>query len=180
MSVKVRQYKKRGKSGWEVDILFKWPDGELYRERVKASASSKSGAKSWGEQRQSELLSRGREAVEKKAVPTLKEFAPRYLDEGARANRQKALFRPLKASPLSVSLLEDWTSWGGAGGLLLPWSVLHRATGQGDRPQQHRGSCPGASAGPTVLLAHGVSIRITPRSCRSVLRRKIPPRSQPR
>jgi len=27
--------------------------------------------------------------VEKKAVPTLKEFAPRYLDEGARANRQK-------------------------------------------------------------------------------------------
>ncbi|WP_233610400.1 hypothetical protein [Corallococcus sp. AB049A] len=39
--------------------------------------------------RQSELLSRGRKAVEKKTVPTLKEFAPCYLDEGARANRQK-------------------------------------------------------------------------------------------
>jgi hypothetical protein len=60
MSVKVRQYKKRGKSGWEVDIMFKWPDGELYRERVKAPVGSKSGAKAWGEQRQSELLSRGR------------------------------------------------------------------------------------------------------------------------
>lgn len=89
MSVKVREYKKRGRSGWEVDIMFKWPDGELYRERVKAPVGSKSGAKAWGEQRQSELLSRGRKAVEKKAVPTLKEFAPRYLDEGARANRQK-------------------------------------------------------------------------------------------
>jgi hypothetical protein len=89
MSVKVREYKKRGKSGWEVDIMFKWPDGELYRERVKAPVGSKSGAKSWGEQRQAELLSRGRKAVEKQTVPTLKEFAPRYLDEGARANRQK-------------------------------------------------------------------------------------------
>jgi len=54
---------------------------------VKAPVSSKSGAKVRSEQRQSELLSRGRKAVEKKAVPTLKEFAPRYLDEGASANR---------------------------------------------------------------------------------------------
>jgi len=41
MSVKIREYKKRGKSGWEVDIMFKWPDGELYRERVKAPVGSK-------------------------------------------------------------------------------------------------------------------------------------------
>ncbi|WP_237081175.1 hypothetical protein [Myxococcus xanthus] len=44
--------------------MFKWPDGELYHERVKAPVGSKSGAKAWGEQRQAELLSRGRKAVE--------------------------------------------------------------------------------------------------------------------
>lgn len=90
MSVKVREYKKRGKSGWEVDIMFKWPDGELYRERVKAPVGSKSGAKAWGEQRQAELLARGRKAVdveEKREVPTLKEFATRFIDGDARANR---------------------------------------------------------------------------------------------
>ncbi len=40
MSVKVRQYNKRGKSGWEVDIVLKMPDGEVLRERVKAPVSS--------------------------------------------------------------------------------------------------------------------------------------------
>jgi len=53
MSVKVRRYHKRGKSGWEVDIVLKMPDGEVLRERVKAPVSSKSGAKYWGEQRRS-------------------------------------------------------------------------------------------------------------------------------
>ncbi|WP_181791417.1 hypothetical protein [Myxococcus llanfairpwllgwyngyllgogerychwyrndrobwllllantysiliogogogochensis] len=43
MSVKVREYKKRPRSGWKVDIMFKWPDGKLYRERVKAPVGSKSG-----------------------------------------------------------------------------------------------------------------------------------------
>jgi hypothetical protein len=72
MSMKVRQDKKCGRSGWEVNIMCKWPDDELYRERVKAPVVSKSGAKAWGKQWQFELLSRGRKAVEKKAVPTLK------------------------------------------------------------------------------------------------------------
>ena len=45
MSVKVRRYNKRGKSGWEVDIVLKMPDGKVLRERVKAPVSSKSGAK---------------------------------------------------------------------------------------------------------------------------------------
>jgi integrase len=93
MSVKVRQYKKRGKSGWEVDIMFKWPDGELYRERVKAPVGSKSGAKAWGEQRQAELLARGRqvkkEVKTKREVPTVEEFFPRFIEGYAKANRQK-------------------------------------------------------------------------------------------
>jgi integrase len=108
MSVKVREYKKRGKSGWEVDIMFKWPDGELYRERVKAPVGSKSGAKSWGEQRQAELLARGRKAVDveqKKEVPTLKEFAPRFIDGDARANRQKPSTITSKESLLRLYLL---------------------------------------------------------------------------
>jgi len=45
MSVKVRQYKKRGKSGWEVDIVLRMPNDEVIRERVKAPVTSKSGAK---------------------------------------------------------------------------------------------------------------------------------------
>ncbi|MBL8955726.1 MAG: site-specific integrase [Myxococcaceae bacterium] len=89
MSVKVRKYKRRGEeNGFEVDIAFKWPDGELYRERVKSPVSSKTGARSWGEQRQLELLKRGKELLVPRA-PTLAEFAPRYLDEHVKANRQK-------------------------------------------------------------------------------------------
>ncbi|WP_240360745.1 hypothetical protein [Pyxidicoccus caerfyrddinensis] len=45
MSVKAREYKQRGRSGWVVDIMFKCPDGELNRERVKTPVGSKSGAK---------------------------------------------------------------------------------------------------------------------------------------
>ncbi|MBZ4376074.1 tyrosine-type recombinase/integrase [Corallococcus sp. AS-1-6] len=93
MSVKVREYKKRGKSGWEVDIMFKWPDGELYRERVKAPVGSKSGAKVWGERRQAELLTRGKQVKEemktKREVPTVEEFFPRFIEGYAKANRQK-------------------------------------------------------------------------------------------
>lgn len=89
MSVKVRRYRRRGEeSGYEVDIAFKWPDGEPYRERLKSPVSSKSGARSWGEQRLSELLRRGKEQFVPKP-PTLAEFAPRYLNEQAKANRQK-------------------------------------------------------------------------------------------
>jgi integrase len=108
MSVKVRPYIKRGKSGWEVDIMFKWPDGELYRERVKAPVSSKSGAKAWGEQRQSELLARGKqikEEVKRKAVPTLEEFVPRFIEGYARANRQKPSTIISKESVLRIYLV---------------------------------------------------------------------------
>ena len=92
MSVKVRPY--RGKQGkWEVDIAFDWPDGEYYRERLVAPGSSRSVAQRWGEQRERELLARGKprpeEVRKQREVPTLRAFKQRYLDEFCKAERQK-------------------------------------------------------------------------------------------
>jgi len=103
MSVKVRQYNKRGKSGWEVDIVLKLPDGEVLRERVKAPVSSKSGAKYWGEQREMHLLRMGR--PKRSAAPTVEEFAPRFIERYARANRQKPSSIFAKEALLRLHLL---------------------------------------------------------------------------
>jgi len=96
MTVRTRDW-KRGKSvGFEVDIRFTYPDGTPFRRRVKAPVESKSAAKRWGEAKERELLMRPSPAFleqhegKKKEVPTLREFAPRTIDEHARANRQKA------------------------------------------------------------------------------------------
>src|SRR5690606_25820630 len=62
------------------------------RERRLAPTSSKSGAKRWGEQRERELLSRGKpnnDEVTKKQVPTLQAFWPRFLEEHCQAERLK-------------------------------------------------------------------------------------------
>lgn len=92
MSVKVRPF--RGKQGkWEVDIAFDWPDGEYYREQLVAPGSSRSVAQRWGEQRERELLARGKprpeEVKKQREVPTLRAFKQRYLDEFCKAERQK-------------------------------------------------------------------------------------------
>jgi hypothetical protein len=50
--------------------------------------SGKSAALRWAESRERELLLRGPAKIPKE-VPTLEEFAPRFLDGHARANRQK-------------------------------------------------------------------------------------------
>ena len=83
--VKVRKYRR---GGWEVDITLRLPNGLRHRERTKAQVSSKSAAQRWGEDRERHLLQHG-PAQPKKEVPTLKEFAPRFLDGHARANRHK-------------------------------------------------------------------------------------------
>jgi integrase len=86
--VKLRPYKR---GGWEVDIRFRWPDGEEYRERVKAPVDSKSGALRWGQEREMHLFRTGKpRKEEKEEIPTLSEFFPRWLDGHARANQQKA------------------------------------------------------------------------------------------
>ena len=90
MTVRIAPFKGR-KEQWEVDIRFEWPDGTRYRERRLAPTSSRSGAKRWGEQRERELLSRGKPNEKedtKKQTPTL-QFWPRFLEEHCEAERLK-------------------------------------------------------------------------------------------
>ncbi|MFN7913723.1 MAG: tyrosine-type recombinase/integrase [Vicinamibacterales bacterium] len=90
MSVTVRPYKR---GGWEVDIRVVLPDDTAYRERRRAPVSTKAAAVRWGEERERHRyhqLTHPEPATEiEKEVPTLTEFAPRFLDGHARANRQK-------------------------------------------------------------------------------------------
>jgi len=101
MSVKVRRYEH---GGWEVDIQVVMPDGSKVRERKKSPVSSKSGAQRWGEARERALLFEGPQKP-REEVPTLEEFAPRFLDGYARANRQKPSGVSSKESILRVHLV---------------------------------------------------------------------------
>src|SRR6478735_7687730 len=85
MSVRVRKYRK---GGWEVDITCRLPNGSRMRERCKAPASSKSAAQRWGEERERHLIVHGPPQVAKE-VPTLRAFAPRFVEGHARANRHR-------------------------------------------------------------------------------------------
>jgi integrase len=90
MSVVIRPYKR---GGWHVDIRFRLPDGTPFRERRRITAS-KSAAARWGQERERHLLQHGppkpeEEVLTPKEAPTVEEFAPRFLDGYARANRQK-------------------------------------------------------------------------------------------
>lgn len=85
MSITVRPYRR---GGWEVDITFRLPNGLRYCERSKAPVSSRSAARKWGEDRERHLLQHGLPQSSKE-VPTLQEFAPRFVEGHAKANRQK-------------------------------------------------------------------------------------------
>ena len=102
MSVTVRKY--QGGEDWEVDVLVLLPDGNRYRERRKVPAPSKAAAKRWGEARQREVLLKG-PPERKKEVETLREFAPRFLDGYARANRHKPSGIAGKATVLKTHIL---------------------------------------------------------------------------
>lgn len=84
MSVAVRRYRR---GGWEVDIVWRAPDGGRRRERKRLRVESKSAARRWGEARERELVVNG--PAVRKEVPTFGAFWPRFLDGYARANRQK-------------------------------------------------------------------------------------------
>jgi integrase len=103
MSVKVRPY--RTGNGWEVDITFRLPDGRRHRERCKAPVYSKSGALRWGQDRERHLLQHGPEPRQKQEVPTLKEFAGRFIEGYAVANRQKPSGIAAKQTILDVHLV---------------------------------------------------------------------------
>ncbi len=84
MSVTVRPFRT---GGLQVRINVRLATGRRYEEK-KVMRVSKSVAQRWGEQRERYLLVHGLPAP-KKEVPTLNEFAPRFMDGYARANRQK-------------------------------------------------------------------------------------------
>jgi len=90
MSVTTRPYRK---GGWEVDIRVVAPDGvRQIRERKRAPVSSRSAATRWAEGRERVLFERLMNPVQetaRKEVPTLTEFAPRFVDGQPKANRQK-------------------------------------------------------------------------------------------
>lgn len=87
MSVRVTKYKD-GRS-WEVDVRVRLPDGTMHRERRKAPVSSKSAARRWGQERERHIAIHGPITPEKKEVPSVKEFWPRFIEGHCLANRHK-------------------------------------------------------------------------------------------
>jgi integrase len=85
MSVTVRPYKR---GGWHVDIRLVLPDGQAFRQRKRINTPAKSVAQRWGQDRERHLLQHGLPQP-KKEVPTVQQFAPRFLEGYARANQQK-------------------------------------------------------------------------------------------
>ena len=82
---------------WLYDIRFRWPSGREYRERKRlpVSALSQSKALAWARERRNNIMATGEaafvKAQEAKAepAPTLKEFAPTYISDYCKANRNK-------------------------------------------------------------------------------------------
>ncbi len=101
MGVKIRPYMN---GGWEVDVLLTLPDGRKIRDRRKAPVSTRTEALRWGRERERELLLRGPE-IQRKEVPTLEEFASRFLGGYATANRQKPSGIAAKETILRVHLI---------------------------------------------------------------------------
>lgn len=102
MSISIRPY-RNGQGGWLVDVRVRLANGSRYRDRKRITAS-KSAAQRWGEERERHLLQFGLPAP-KKEVPTLEQFAPRFIDGHARANRQKPSGIVAKESILRLHLI---------------------------------------------------------------------------
>src|SRR3990167_6383498 len=101
MAVVVRPYRR---GGWQVDIRLVLPDGMPGRERRGFRTASKSAAQRWGQDRERHGLVNGLPKSTKE-VPTLEEFAPKFLDGHARANRQKPSGIAAKESILNRHLV---------------------------------------------------------------------------
>ncbi len=105
MGIKVRPYIT---GGWEVDIRVQLPDGSTIRERKKVAASSKQAAERWAVARERVLFTNGKPKpiqTEVKQTPTLKEFASRFLEGYAKANRLKPSGVAAKETVLRVHLV---------------------------------------------------------------------------
>lgn len=101
MSVRIVPY---GGGGWEVDVRLPLANGRRHRERKVLKRVSESVAKRWGRDRERHLLQHGLPPVAKE-VPRVEEFAPKFLDGYARANRQKPSGIAAKETIIRVHLL---------------------------------------------------------------------------
>ncbi len=78
-----------------MDVRFVAPNGEICRIRKRAPVPTKSAAQRWGEALERDMLLRLIRPEKqgaprrRKEVPTLQEFAPRFIEGYAKANRQK-------------------------------------------------------------------------------------------
>ena len=91
---------------WEVDIRILLPDGRKLRERRQAPVAGKTAALRWAQERERVLLKEGKPKARTSApreVPTLKEFAPRFLEGYVRATSTNQVdLRPRKRSCASI------------------------------------------------------------------------------
>jgi len=87
-----------------VDIRARLPTGERIRDRkILSDSHTKTSAREWGRLRERRLMLEGREG--RKEVATFKDFAPRFVDGHARANRQKPGGIAHKETVIRVHLL---------------------------------------------------------------------------
>ncbi|HUK37147.1 MAG TPA: site-specific integrase [Vicinamibacterales bacterium] len=99
MSVRVRATTS---GAWIVDVMYRRSDGRRARERRRVRVATKSAAQRWGEQRERHLMLHGPTPPKQKEVPTLEQFAPRFVDGHLRANRRK---------PSAVASVESILRW---------------------------------------------------------------------
>lgn len=93
---------------WEVDIRMLLPDGSKLRERRQAPVAGKAAALRWAQDRERVLLKEGKPkppTLAPREVPTLKEFAPRFLEGYVRANQHKPSGLASKEAILRLHLL---------------------------------------------------------------------------
>lgn len=108
MSVTIRPYRR---GGWEADIRVVSPDGaRQLRHRKRVPVSSRTAALRWAEGLERVLFERlmappSKDNSPPREVPTLRDFAPRFLDGHARANRQKPSTIVAKEMILRVHLV---------------------------------------------------------------------------
>ena len=102
MSVTVRQYRK---GIWQIDVMYRLPNGTRARDRRRVRVMSKSAAQRWGEARERHVLLHGPALPARKEAPTLEQFASRWLDGYARANRHKPSGIAAKETILKVHLV---------------------------------------------------------------------------
>jgi integrase len=86
MSVAVRPWKKPGK--FQVDIIFRKPDGIRVRDQRVVEAKSEGTARRWGEAREAQLRS-GTLILEARPVMTVADFAPLFVSGHLEGNAKK-------------------------------------------------------------------------------------------